>query len=184
MDPNARLLLVGARYAHRDDAAQDFDRLWAARHQGKYDHVSVAVLTKDAAGELTVERHDSTTKHAAWGGAVLGAALVVVAPPAGLVAIAAGGAAMAGVGGVVGHLWHAIPQDDIRAVSRLLHSGETGLLAVLANWHPDEVPPLLARAEQLEVLQTTVGALDETFDRAIGGAEQRARDRAGEPTPA
>ena len=90
MDPNAPLLLVGARYASRDDAVHGFERLWAARHKGKYDHVSVAVLTKDATGELAVERHDSTTRHAAWGGAVLGAALVIVAPPAGLAAIAVG----------------------------------------------------------------------------------------------
>jgi len=174
MDPNTRLLLVGARYPNRDDAAHDFERLWGARHKGKYDHVSVALLTKDADGELQVEQHDSTTKHAAWGGAVLGAALVLVAPPVGLAAIAVGGGAMAGVGGVVGHLWHSIPKDDVAAVSRLLHSGDSGLLAVLAGWKKEEVSPLLERAEHLEVVQTTVGRLDEAFDQAVKDAEERA----------
>lgn len=174
MDPNTRLLLVGARYASRDDAVHDFERLWAARHQGKYDHVSVALLTKNAAGELQVERHDSTTKHAAWGGAVLGATLVLVAPPAGLAAVAAGGSAMAGVGGIVGHFWHNIPRVKVQAVSHLLHSGESGLLAVLANWQKSEVVPLLDRAQHVEVVETTVGRLDDAFDRAVQEAEQRA----------
>jgi len=38
--------------------------------------MDVAVLTKDAAGELQVERHDTTAKQFAWGGALIGAALV------------------------------------------------------------------------------------------------------------
>jgi hypothetical protein len=59
--------LVGARCASRDDAVHDFDRLWAIRHEGRYDHVSVAVLTTNAAGDREVEQHGSTTKHAAWG---------------------------------------------------------------------------------------------------------------------
>jgi uncharacterized membrane protein len=76
--------------------------VWGARHQGEFDHTDVAVLTKDASGELQVERHDSTAKHFAWGGALLGAALVIVAPPVGIAAVAAGGGALAGAGGMCG----------------------------------------------------------------------------------
>jgi hypothetical protein len=47
--------------------------------------MDVAVLTKDASGELPAERHDSTAKHLAWGGALPGAALVIMAPPVGTV---------------------------------------------------------------------------------------------------
>jgi len=59
-------------------------------------------------------------------------------------------------------------------VSRLLHSGQAGLLAVLANWQKAEIPPLLERAEHIEVVQTTVGRLDEAFDQAVKDAEARA----------
>ena len=63
MDPNTPLVLAAARYASRDDAVAAFNIVWGARHQGEFDHTDVAVLTKDATGELQVERHDSTAKH-------------------------------------------------------------------------------------------------------------------------
>jgi uncharacterized membrane protein len=81
---------------------------------------------------------------------------------------------MAGVGGIVGHFWHGIPREQVQEVSRLLHTGESGLLAVLANWHEDEVAPLLEHAEHVEVVRTTVGNLDDAFDRAVKDAGARA----------
>ena len=96
MDPNTPLILSSQQRATRaDDAVEAFKIVWGARRQGELDHMDVAVLTKDAAGELQVERHDSTAKHFARGGALVGAALVIVAPPVGIAAIAAGGAAVA-----------------------------------------------------------------------------------------
>src|SRR5215471_20745950 len=55
--------------------------IWGAHHQGLFDHMAVAVLTKGEDGQLQVERHDTPTKHLAWGGAAIGAALLVVCPP-------------------------------------------------------------------------------------------------------
>ena len=83
MDVNAPIALIGAGYRDRDGALQDFTSVWAARHDGDFHHTSVAVLTKDCGGRLHVERHNSTAKHLEWGGALLGAALVVLAPAAG-----------------------------------------------------------------------------------------------------
>ena len=52
MDPNTPMVLAGASYASRDDAVQAFKIVWGARHQGESDHMDVAVLAKDADGEL------------------------------------------------------------------------------------------------------------------------------------
>ncbi len=81
MDPNTPMVLAAASYASRDDAVEAFNIVWGARHQGEFDHMDVAVLTKDAAGELQVERHDSTAKHFAWGGALIGARWSSWLPP-------------------------------------------------------------------------------------------------------
>jgi hypothetical protein len=70
MDDAPPLVLGVATYGSRDGAVRDFHTVWGARHQGEYDHTAVAVLTKDARGELNVDRHDSTAKHLAWGGAL------------------------------------------------------------------------------------------------------------------
>jgi hypothetical protein len=57
--------------------------------------VAAAVLEKDGNGKLKMDR--SMAKHLAWGGGLLGGALVVLAPPLGAAAL-------------VGRFWHKRPQ--------------------------------------------------------------------------
>jgi uncharacterized membrane protein len=171
MDPSTPLVLAAARYASRDDAVEAFKIVWGARHQGEFDHTDVAVLTKDAAGDLQVERHDSTAKHFAWGGALLGAALVIVAPAAGIAAVAAGGAAGAGAGGLVGHFWHTISKEHLREVSDLLDSGESGLLIIAVNHKGTDITPLLENAEKKTVIETQAGDLDAAFEDGVKKAQ-------------
>ena len=96
MDVNAPIALIGASYRNVDSAVHDFTSVWAARHDGDFHHTSVAVLTKDCDGRLHVERHNSTAKHLEWGGALLGAALVMLAPAAGVAVLAGVGLSGAG----------------------------------------------------------------------------------------
>jgi uncharacterized membrane protein len=167
MDPKTPLVLAAAKYASRDDAVSAFKIVWGARHQGEFDHMDVAVLTKDATGELQIERHDSTAKHFAWSGALIGAALVIVAPPVGIAAVAAGGAGLAGAGGIVGHFWNTIPKEKLREVSELLHAGESGLLIVAVNHKGTDIAPLLEKAEKKTVIETTAGDLDAAFESGL-----------------
>ena len=110
MDANTPITLATARYSDRDGAVNDFKAVWDARKGGEFDHTAVAVLTKDESGKLQVERHDSTAKHLTWGGAILGAALTVVAPPVGA-SMLAGAGAVGGAGALVGHFHHNIPKS-------------------------------------------------------------------------
>ena len=80
MDPSPPMVIAGARSASRDDAVEAFEIVRGARRQRESGHMDVAMLTKNAASELQAERHDSTARHFAYGGALLGAALVSVAP--------------------------------------------------------------------------------------------------------
>jgi len=81
MDPSPPMVIAGARSASRDDAVEAFEIVRGARRQGESGHMGVAMLAKNAAGELQAERHDSTARHFACGVGVLpGAALVIVAP--------------------------------------------------------------------------------------------------------
>ena len=171
MDPNTPMVLAGASYASRDDAVQAYKIVWGARHQGEFDHIDVAVLAKDANGELQVERHDSTAKHMAWGGALIGAALIIVAPPVGIAAVAVGAGAVAGVGGIVGHFWNNISKEKLGEVSELIHSGEAALLIVAVNHNGTDIAPLLENAKRRTVVQTTVGDLDAAFDSALKKAQ-------------
>src|SRR5687768_3912965 len=101
MDVNAPIALIGAGYLDRDSAVDDFTSVWSRRHDGDFHHTAVAVLTRDPAGELYVERHNNTAKHLEWGGALLGSALVVLAPAAGVRLLA--GVGWSGAGAMIGH---------------------------------------------------------------------------------
>jgi hypothetical protein len=43
-------------------------------HTAQLDHVALAVIEKDADGKLKTDRHDTSAKHLAWGGGILGEA--------------------------------------------------------------------------------------------------------------
>jgi uncharacterized membrane protein len=171
MDAKTPMVLAAAKYKTRDDAVADFHAVWAAKRGAGLDHVAAAVLTKDEQGELQVERHDSSAKEFAWGGALIGAALVLIAPPTGVAVLAAGTGAGAGAGGIVGHFWRNIPKDDVAEVSELLDSGESGLLVVAVNHRRADVTRLFSRAERSKIIETTAGDLDAEFDKAVKQAQ-------------
>ena len=178
MDPNTPLTIGAARYKTRPEAVAAFKTVWGAHHQGLFDHMAVAVLTKGEDGQLQVERHDTTTKHLAWGGAAIGAALLVVCPPAGIAAIATGAGAGAGVGTWVGHFWHTIPKDQIHELADLLEGGESQIVVVTVNPKQTDIAPLLGDPQKFKVIQTKAGDLDEVSEKAIKQA-QRERATAG-----
>ena len=176
MDPNTPLTIATARYKTRPEAVEAFKTCWGAHHQGLFDHMALAVLTRGEDGQLQVERHDTTTKHLAWGGLAIGAALTVVCPPAGIAALAAGGAAGAGIGAWIGHFWNTIPKDEIQEIGHLLDDGESGIIVVTVNPKQTDIVPLLEHPEKHKVIQTKAGDLDEVSKKAI---EQAERERAG-----
>lgn len=163
MDPNTPLTIAGATYANRSDAVEAFDTIWGAKHEGEFDHMALAVVTKDANGELQVERHDSTAKHLGWAGAALGGALAVAVPPVG-VAMVAGGA---GGGALIGHFWHTIPKEDVRALGATLQAGDSGVIVVAVNRKAVDIEPLLGKATKKTVVETKAGDLEKVFSDEI-----------------
>jgi hypothetical protein len=145
MDVNAPIALVGASYSSRDPALHDFTSVWAARHDGDFHHTSVAVLTKDCEGRLDVERHNSTAKHLEWGGALLGAALVLLAPAAGIKFLA--GVGLSGAGAMVGHFRQHADPEDLVAIRNVLEVGASALVVVDVNRQGQVMRPLLSHAD-------------------------------------
>ena len=172
MDPTRPLVLAGARYASCRDAVHDYQIAWGARHGGAFDHMSIAVLAKDARGDLQVERHASGARDLALGGAVLGAALLVVAPSVGIATVAAAGG-LAGTGGIAAHLRYTIPKDTLQEVSQLLESGASSLVLVAIDRKGVEISPLLEQAEKAVVVETKTGDLDAAFYGALTRAKAK-----------
>ena len=182
MQSDTPIVLAVATYADRASAEEDFEECKHAKREGDFDHLAVSVVTKGADGHLDIDRHDSTAKHGAWGGALMGGAVLVAAPAAavgagvvgvGTAAGLGGGASMAGMagaGGLAGHFWRNIPKEKVREMGDLLDSGESGLIVVAVNKQATDVTPLLGRATKTIIDDTTKGDLDSLYDTAIAQA--------------
>jgi hypothetical protein len=159
MKPDAPLSLVAAGYSTRGSALQDFTALWGSRFDGDFHHTSIALLGRDTRRELRVERHNSTAKHLVWGGALLGGALVVVAPTTGVGMLAAVG--MTGAGAIIDHLRHHGDARELCAIADLLDESDWGVVAVLVNRCGEVMTPLLARADRRRSMDMPWGDLEE-----------------------
>jgi hypothetical protein len=176
MDVNAPIALIGAGYRDRDSAVDDFTSVWSTRHDGAFHHTAVAVLSRDRAGELHVDRHNSTAKHLEWGGALLGSALVVLAPAAGVELLA--GVGWSGAGALIGHFRQHTDPDELTRIGGLLHEGGAALVVVVVNRSAGDVTPRLTRADERGSVDLPWGDLEEelsadfahpAFDRILVG---------------
>lgn len=163
-------VLAVATYPYKEAAEKDFKAVWGLHHEGELDHVAAALVVKTADGDLKIDRHDTTAKHLAWGGAVLGGALAVVAAPIALVplsVIAVDGGVLAGAGGIIGHFHHNIPKEDLREMSDLLESGEAGLVIVAVDKKRTDVEPLLQHATKKIVSQIDQSDFEAAYNDAL-----------------
>ncbi len=161
-----------ATYSSKAAAEQDYNAINGIKHKGEIDHLAVTMVEKKADGSLNLDRHDSTAKHLAWGGAALGGVLTVIAAPLGIVFLgnlAATSAAYAGGGALVGHFWKNIPKDVARRMGDLLDAGDYGLVVVAVNPKGADVGALMANADN-KIVEDNVsdpdGALEAAFDQA------------------
>jgi uncharacterized membrane protein len=176
------VVLAVATYRSRAAAESDFDAVWGVKQERGLDQVAAAVLEKGANGELEMRRHDSTAKHLAWGGALLGGAITVVAAPLGIIVLApvvASGAEWAGVGAIVGHFWHNIPRDDLRKMSDLLEDGQAALVVVAVGHAGKDITALLVHAAGTIVTATTRADFEADFATAVEAAEASTRTSTG-----
>jgi len=148
MNPKTPMTLAGATYKTRPEADEAYKTIWEARHEGEFEHMALAVLTKNEDGQLEVQRHNSTTKHQVWQNAVLGSVLTVICPPAGIAALGvAATAATTGIAAWIGHFYHQIPKKDIQELGTLLDSGESAVFVVTVNPKQTDIAPLLMHPE-------------------------------------
>ncbi len=134
-----------ATYA--DQAAASEDRvalmdLNESRTLGAYD---VAMVLKDEAGKVHVQKHEKGTQQGAWGGVLVGALVGVLFPPS---VIAVGGAAAVGgvVGGLGGHFHEGLPRGSVKELGDLLTSGQAALVVIGDSAAKDALDQALTRA--------------------------------------
>lgn len=113
-------------YASEVDARTDYDLVKELHSQGAVGTYDAAVITKDDAGKVHVNKDETTTRHGAWGGAGVGALVGILFPPS-IIASAVVGAA---IGGVSGHLWKGMSRADVKEFGDVIDAGEAALVIV------------------------------------------------------
>jgi uncharacterized membrane protein len=113
-------------YASEVDARIDYDLVKDLHSQGAVGTYDAAVITKDDAGKVHVNKDETTTRHGAWGGAGVGALVGILFPPS-IIGSAIVGAA---IGGVSGHLWKGMSRADVKEFGDVIDAGEAALVIV------------------------------------------------------
>lgn len=143
------MFLYIATYPNEEAARADYDvvkDLHAIDVVGTYD---AAVVTKDSAGKVHVNKDEMATRHGGWGGAAAGAVIGILFPPAILGSAVAGAA----VGGIGGHLWRGISRSDVKELGELIDAGEAALLVVGASTLEEALDKAELKAEKHIVKQ-------------------------------
>jgi uncharacterized membrane protein len=163
--PDGVFIYIGtypSEAAARDDYAvvRDLHSLGAV---GSYD---AAVVTKDDAGKVHVNKDEMATRHGAWGGAAAGAVLGVLFPPS-IIGTAVVGAA---VGGVGGHLWRGLSRGDVKELGDVIDSGEAALLIVGESTVREAVDKAELKAEKqiAKELDVSPKEVDAAIQQAAG----------------
>jgi uncharacterized membrane protein len=113
-------------YPGEASAQSDYQIVKDLHSEGAVGTYDAAVVTKDSTGDVHVNKDELPTRHGAWGGAAVGAAVGILFPPA-IIGSAAVGAA---VGGVGGHLWRGMSRADVKELGEVLDDGQAALVVV------------------------------------------------------
>jgi uncharacterized membrane protein len=163
--PEAVFIYIGT-YPDETAARDDYDvvkNLHAAGAVGTYD---AAVVTRDDAGKVHVNKDEMATRHGAWGGAAVGALVGILFPPS-LIAGAAVGAATGGVGG---HLWRGMSRADVKEFGDLIDDGQAALVIVGASKAEQALEKAGLKAEKHVAKELDVSPED--VDKAVQEAAE------------
>jgi len=164
--PDAVFIYIGT-YPSEAAARDDYDVVKDLHASGAVGTYDAAVVTKDDAGKVHVNKDEMATRHGAWGGAAVGAVVGILFPPS-LIAGAAVGAAAGGVGG---HLWRGMSRADVKEFGDVIDDGQAALVIVGESTVEQAVEKAGLKAEKHVAKELDVSPKD--IDKAV-------REAAGE----
>jgi uncharacterized membrane protein len=122
---DAVFIYIGT-YPSEGLAQADYDVIKDLHSAGAVGTYDASVVTKDDNGKVHVNKDEMATRHGAWGGAAVGGLVGILFPPS----LVAGAAIGAGVGGVGGHLWRGMSRADVKEFGDVIDAGQAALVVV------------------------------------------------------
>ena len=158
--PDAVFIYIGT-YPTEAAARNDYEMVKDLHSAGAVGTYDAAVVTKDDAGKIHVNKDEMATRHGAWGGAAVGAVVGILFPPA-IIGSALVGAA---VGGVGGHLWRGMSRADVKEFGDVIDTGQAALVIVGESTLQEAVDKAGLKAEKHVAKELDVSAKD--VDKAV-----------------
>jgi uncharacterized membrane protein len=158
--PDAVFIYIGT-YPSEAAARYDYDAVKDLHSAGAIGTYDAAVVTKDDAGKVHVNKDEMATRHGAWGGAAVGAVVGILFPPA-VIGTAVVGAA---VGGVGGHLWRGMSRSDVKEFGEIIDDGQAALVIVGESKLQQAVAEAGLKAEKQVAKELDVSSKD--VDKAV-----------------
>ena len=153
--PDAVFIYIGT-YPSKGAARADYDIVKDLHSVGAVGTYDAAVVTKDDAGKVHVNKDEMATRHGAWGGAAVGAVVGILFPPS-IIGTAIVGAA---VGGVGGHLWRGMSRADVKEFGDIIDEGQAALVIVGESKLEQAVDKAELKAEKHVAKELDVSAKD------------------------
>jgi uncharacterized membrane protein len=161
MPKSGSTFVLVATYPDETAAREDYQVVKNAHAAGLVGSYDAAVVTKDRSGRVHANKDETATRHGAWWGIAAGAAVGVIFPPSILATAAAGGV----IGGVGGHLARGMSRSDAKELGDFIDPGQAGLIVVGEDKVEDAVVGAVTRAEKQTAKDLNVDPKD--VDRAL-----------------
>ncbi|MFT2815439.1 DUF1269 domain-containing protein [Leifsonia sp. A12D58] len=142
-DDDGMFLYIGT-YPSESAARADYDIVKEMHSSGVVGTYDAAVITKDSDGKVHVNKDEMATRHGGWGGAVAGAVVGLLFPPAIIGTAIVGGA----IGAASGHLWRGMSRSEVKELGDLIDAGEAALLVAGASNLEEAIDKAELKAEK------------------------------------
>lgn len=155
-----------ATYPDEAAAREDYQVVKELHARGLVGAYDAAVVTKDAKGRVHENKDETATRHGAWWGIAVGAAVGVIFAPTVIGAAAVGGV----IGAVTGHLAKGMSRSTAKELGDFIEPGQAGLLVVGESKVEAAIQKAVTRAEKRIAHQLNVDPkdVDKTLREAVG----------------
>jgi uncharacterized membrane protein len=125
-EQDQKMVIFVATYDDKAKADQDYKSLLDLHKEGWLGTYDVGVVAKSDKGKLDIVRHSDSTGKGARDGAVIGAVLGLLFPPAIVASTVAGGL----IGTAVGHSLNDIPRHDLKEIGDMIENGQCAMVVL------------------------------------------------------
>jgi uncharacterized membrane protein len=155
-----------ATYPDEAAAREDYQVVKELHARGLVGAYDAAVVTKDAKGKVHENKDETATRHGAWWGVAVGAAIGAIFAPTVIGAAAVGGV----IGAVTGHIAKGMPRSTAKELGDFIEPGQAGLLVVGESKVEAAIQKAVTRAEKRIAHQLNVDPkdVDKTLQEAVG----------------